>query len=364
MSKSLTSKSLLSNSLKSKSLKMRQLWVRWTTWEYLPWWLANVPVYVFFGWFALRARWLFFFSNVNPGIPLGGAMGESKGNILRMLPESLLPKTAYLQRGEGFEQVLEKLRGAQISFPVVAKPDVGERGFLIKKINGPDELRAHLERYPTDFLVQEFLSMPIEMTVLFHRFPDGHQFDITSVCLKEFMAVQGDGASTVRVLMAREVRAAFQLERFEREYPDLLEKVPAEGQTLLLEPIGNHARGTKFLNANFLIDADMVNTFRQICARIEGIYYGRFDLKCASVEAMRRGEFKVMELNGVLGEPAHIYDPAFGMWRAYRDLYRHWRLLFDLHRAQARKGVHPTPFAEGWRYVQNYFRYKKQLETR
>jgi hypothetical protein len=343
---------------------MRHWLTKWTVWEYLPWWLANVPMYGFWLWFAARARHLAFFSNVNPDIPLGGALGESKHDILQLLPPEIVPKTVLVQGGESFENVQRALDNAGITYPLIAKPDVGERGFLVKKIHTPAELQRHLERYPVKFIIQEFLSLPVEMTVLYHRFPVEGKFGITSVCVKEFLSVRGDGASTVRELMRPDARASFQLERFEQESPEMLGKIPAAGETLLLEPIGNHCRGTKFLNGNHLIDNALLAAFEQVSLRLPGVLYGRFDLKCESEQALRRGEFKVMELNGVFGEPAHVYDPSFGMWRAYRDFYRHWRLLFDLHGAQRRRGIHPTPHGEAWQFIRGYFRYKKELEAR
>ena len=343
---------------------MRYWLTKWTVWEYLPWWIANVPMYGFWLWFAARARHLVFFSNVNPAIPLGGAMGESKYDILQLLPPGILPKTVLVQGGESPGQVTRTLEQAGIRYPLIAKPDVGERGFLVKKITSPESLQQHLERYPVKFILQEFLTLPLEMTVLFHHFPAENRFGITSVCVKEFLTVRGDGQASVRQLMQGNARAAFQLERFEREFPATLDKVPAAGETLLLEPIGNHCRGTKFLNGNHLIDKALLAAFEQVCKQMPGVLYGRFDLKCESAEALRRSEFKVMELNGVFGEPAHVYDPSFGMWRAYRDFYRHWRILFDLHGAQRRLGIHPTPHAEAWAFIRNYFRYKKDLELR
>jgi hypothetical protein len=342
------------------SSRLRHRLRQWTTWEYLPWWLANIPVYGFYGWFALRARHLFFFSNVNPAIPLGGAMGESKHDILQLLPAHLVPNTVFVPAGAGREDILKSVQAAGLVFPMIAKPDVGERGFLIRKLEQVDELLAHLERYPVDFLLQEFLDDPVEASVLFHRFPDG-RFQITSVCVKEFLQVQGDGRSTVAELMAKETRAALQLDRFSALQPELLAQVPAEGAAVLLEPIGNHARGTKFVDANHLITDGMVDRFRKICAGIDGVLYGRFDLKTQSVDALQNGAFKVMELNGVLGEPAHIYDPGFGMWRAYRDLYRHWKILFQLHQAQNQQGIIATPRREALHMVREYLQYKKRL---
>lgn len=341
---------------------MRHWLDKWTTWEFLPMELANIPVYAIYAWFALRARHLFFFSNANPAIPLGGAVGESKKAILDLLPAHLKPGTVLVPVGTTFEGALHLLQTAGLSFPVIAKPDVGERGFRVKKLDDAAALRQYLHEHRADFLVQEFLTQPVEAAVLYHCFPDG-RFGISSVCLKEFLQVIGDGTSTVRQLMARTPRSAFQIERFEQECPDRLHQVPAAGQPVLLEPIGNHVRGTKFLNANYLIDPEMTQAFERLCTAIEGVRFGRFDLKCASLEALRRAEITVMELNGVFAEPAHVFDPDHGPWRAYRDYYRHWHLLYDLHRAQLRRGVRPTSHREAFRFLRDYFRYKKQLEA-
>ena len=339
-------------------------WKKWSAWEYFPASVANVPIYGFYVWFALRARHFAFFSNVNPSIPLGGAAGESKWDILQMLPPAIVPKAVFVPGGTPFAVVEAQLAEAGLAFPLIAKPDKGERGFLVQKMGDAAALRRHLERFPVDFIVQEFLTLPYEFSVMYYLRPSDGRFGITSICQKEFLHVVGDGRSTVRALMSQHLRASFQVARFEKEQPSLMEQVPPEGSPVLLEPIGNHARGTKFLNGNHLIDKALLAAFEQVCKQMPGVLYGRFDLKCESAEALRRGEFKVMELNGVFGEPAHVYDPSFGMWRAYRDFYRHWRILFDLHGAQRRLGIHPTPHAEAWAFIRNYFRYKRDLELR
>lgn len=341
---------------------MRHWIKKWTVWEFLPWWLANVPVYGMYAWFALRARHLFFFSNVNPDIPLGGAVGESKHDILQLIPEYLKPKTLLARPGQPFEAVQHQMDTLDIAYPVIAKPDVGERGFLVQKFTEAASLQKHLERYQVPFIIQEFIAYPMELSILYHHFVAEGRIGVTSVCIKEFLRVEGDGNSNIRQLMALSTRSAFQLERFEQEFPELLDQVPEQGESVLLEPIGNHVRGTKFLNGNYLIDTELEQVFRQICLQMQGVLYGRFDIKCRSVEALRRGEFLVMELNGILGEPAHVYDPEFGVWNAYRDFYRHWRIIFNLHKAQKRRGYSPTAHREAWQFINRYFRYKKQLE--
>ncbi len=324
-------------------------------WEYWPTWLATPPIIAIYLWFALRARHLVFFSNVNPGIPLGGIVGESKKAILEQIPPEYLPKTVFIPAGTPKAQVLSAVQAAGLQFPLIAKPDIGERGFLVHKISNFDELIAYLERNPVDFLIQEFLEEAVEAAVLFYRFPNG-RFGITSVCLKDFLQVTGDGRTSVEALMARDPRARRQLVRFQQISPYLLRRIPAFGERLLLEPVGNHARGTKFLNAAHLITPALLDSFRALCMRIDGIRYGRFDLKTTSAEALQRGDFKIMELNGITSDPAHVYDPAFGALRAYREYYRHWRIIYHLHLAQRKAGIQPASHREAWRFFRNYFR--------
>lgn len=342
--------------------KIKRAWIRWTTWEYLPMWLSNLPIAGFYLWFAMKARHPLFFSAANPAIPLGGAMGESKHDILKRLPEHVLPKMVLATPGMPHEAVLEAMRENGLAFPVIAKPDVGERGFLVKKIRSEAELKAHLTQYPVHFILQEWIVLPMEASVLYILFPGREsRFEVTSVCIKEFLHVVGDGNSSVRELILKNARAAFQLERLEQENGEKLEEIPAKGQVLPLGAIGNHCLGTKFLNGNHLIGPQLVQAFEGICRQISGIHYGRFDLKCENMDALKNGQIKVMELNGVLGEPAHVYDPSVGAWRAYRDFWRHWRLIYEVSQANRKHGVSVATLQEGRSQVQQYLAYKKQL---
>ena len=331
---------------------------KWTRWEYWPWWLANIPVYAYYLWFAIRSRHLFFFSNVNPSIPLGGAMGESKWDILQLLPQVLVPETVFVPAGTGSGQALEWMKNAEMEFPVVVKPNVGERGFLIRIIQDEEALKKHLDDHKLDLLIQKMLTEPFEATVSYYLFPDG-RFGIGSMCVKEFLTVTGDGKHSIAQLMEDDLRAGLQLDRLLKSDPGLLQRVPDQGEQVLIEPVGNHARGTKFLNGLHLIDQRLIDVFQPICASIDGVYFARFDLKADSMDSLREGKFSVMELNGVLGEPAHIYDPDYGARRAYRDLYRHWKTIFELHKALKKEGISPPGHREAFRMVRAYFRYKK-----
>ncbi|MCH2044453.1 MAG: hypothetical protein MK212_10090 [Saprospiraceae bacterium] len=49
-----------------------------------------------------------------------------------------------------------------------------------------------------------------------------------------------------------------------------------------MQPIGNHCRGTMFLDGNYLINEEMIEGFDKITSRIEGVYFSRYDLRCPS----------------------------------------------------------------------------------
>ena len=334
-------------------------------WEYWPASIANLPVALIWFWYALRARDPFFFTTVNPAVSTGGLFGESKLDILRQMPEALIPVTVLAPRGAPWVDVREKLVSAGLSYPLIAKPNVGERGFLVAKLDEEEALREHLQQYPVDFLLQEFIDYPEEASVFHYRLPNGAGSAVTSLCLKKHLTVSGDGRSNIRELMQRSLRAHLQLARFEREFPRLLEEVPAAGKEVLLEPIGNHCRGTMFLDGSRHIDPPLTAVFDEISRHFQGIYYGRFDIKYTTLEELRKGRgLKILEFNGVAGEPAHIYDPAIPVWKKYRSYYRHWGHIYRIYRQQRAKGVKPMTFSEMRAAYSDYRSYMQDLRKR
>lgn len=342
----------------------RQNWfIRWTNWEYWPIQLSNFPVLLIWLWFAFRARKLFFFSAVNPVIETGGVLGESKINILNRIPPQYLPKTVFFKIGDSISQTMEQIKIAGIHYPMLCKPNIGERGFLVKKVRDEAELLNYFSQAKVDFLIQEFVDFSVEMSVLHHLAPGAVSGQTTSVCLKEFLTVTGDGQATVLQLMGQSDRAILQIQRLEKTAPEILKVIPEKGKKLLLEPIGNHCRGTKFLNGNFLIDKEMTAVFDRIMSQMEGIHYGRFDLKTPGEEDLKKGNLKILEFNGVAGEPAHIYDPEMPVWKKYVEIYRHWEIIFKLYKIQKSKGVRAMNFGEAWRSLRDYFAYMKNAKA-
>lgn len=310
----------------------------------------------------MKSRALAFFSASNPGVDTGGLYGESKMSVLEKVPKEFLPKTILINAGTAQKEVDEKLRQAGITFPLIAKPDIGERGFLVEKIDDKESLEIYLSRFPVDFLLQEYIDYEHEYNVLFYRMPGANKGNISSVTIKKYLTVTGNGASTVQELMEGDMYAVMQVERFRKEKPKLMQEIPVKGEKLRVEPIGNHARGATFFDGRGMVDAHMLETFNSIAQQIPGMYIFRFDAKCKTPEGLKTGEtLKFVEVNGAGGEPTHIYETGYSLFRAWGDLLYHWSIIYRVSRINHQNGVPYMSLREGIAKLNAYLDYKKQL---
>ena len=153
-------------------------------WEFWPVSIANIPVVFCWLYYGIRSRDFFFFSAVNPVIETGGVFGESKINILNRLPATHIPETIFVEKTSSVEQVMLQVQSRELRFPLIAKPDVGERGFMVQRLDNEKDLYQYCTKSSVAFIIQEFVDFPVEVSVLYHRFPDKSNGAITSFCIK------------------------------------------------------------------------------------------------------------------------------------------------------------------------------------
>ncbi|MCG8318576.1 MAG: hypothetical protein MI921_03675 [Cytophagales bacterium] len=335
-------------------------WIRLTHWEYWPFYLLYLPVFIYWVGLVLRARSAFFFSAANPTIENGGMLGESKIKILNTIAPELIPETMYFQPGTSKFQLLAVLKKNGVDFPFILKPDIGERGSFVEKIKNEDDLDRYLKQIKIPFLAQEYIDFPIEMGVFYYRYPSNPKGKVSSIVLKQMLNVTGDGKKTIRELILMNPRAKLQLAALEKSLGSDLDEVLANGEERELESIGNHCRGTAFLNGNYLINDQLNEVFDKISKSIEGFYFGRYDLRCSSLEDLYRGTgIKIMELNGAGSEPGHIYHPGTSIWIAYRDIFHHLEVLLKISKENHRLGVPYMTLATGIREIKKLRAYNR-----
>lgn len=320
--------------------------IRLKNWEYWPFGIIQFPVIIYFLWLALKARSLVFFSAANPGIIMGGMFGESKYEVLKKVPAQYIPVTILADPTSGLDSILRQMQHSGLHFPVIFKPDLGERGFMVERINNEVDIQSYLERMKYPFLIQELIDLPLEFGIFYLRFPQRSKGRVTSVVMKEMLSVTGDGISTLRELIMTKERARLRWEVLKKTYAAELDHILKPGEKKELVSIGNHCLGTKFMDGGHLINERLSATFDEISRQIGGFNFGRYDLRCASIEDLYAGRIKVMELNGCGAEPAHIYDPNFSLLKAIAVLIDHWRNIFLIARENVNRGASYINFKE------------------
>ncbi len=334
---------------------LKKLW----RWEFWPMWLFYLPIYAVYLWYSLRARSMTFFTAANPGMFMGGFIDYSKYEILQKIPQELVPKGFLIPEENAELSILKHIEQGDISYPFILKPDRGQRGYAVAKIDNAEALQKYLAGHSTIFILQEYISLPLEFGVLYYRYPDQERGRVNSVVQKLFLTVTGDGKSTLLELFKKSDRAQFYLEKLKKRYIDKLSNIPRNGEEIMLEEIGNHSRGTAFLNANHLINEQLIETFDHISQQIDGFYFGRYDLRTASLEDLYAGKVKIMELNGTNSEPAHIYDPNMSIFKAYAFMFGHWKTIFRIGTTNRKKGIAYMPLREAIRITRGHYRRQK-----
>ena len=351
-----------SSSLYEK-LSTNVLWAKLTRWEFWPFSVFYFPILFYWTWLVLRTKSFFFFTSSNPGIEFGGMLGESKDKIYKDINPIYIPKTYKLSSTINLIDFKKRLEKEDLSFPFILKPDIGERGWMVELIKNENDLVEYLQKIQVDFLVQEYVHLPIELGIFYYRYPSREKGTVSSIVMKEMLSVKGDGQSRVRELVLKDVRAKMHLETLENTKFEILDYKPHYNEEVELVSIGNHCRGTTFLNGNHLINSQLISVLDNVSKEIDGFYFGRFDLRCGSIEELYKGEnFKILELNGAGAEPAHIYHPGFSLLQAYKDIVHHLKVLADISLENHKRGVKFMSFQNGMKEVFKIRRYNKQKD--
>lgn len=331
-------------------------WIKLTHFEFWPVWVVYFPALFYYVFLAFKTRSLLYFTAANPGIELGGFFGESKINILNKIDKKYLPHSLFVNANMPLNKLLQDFKKQNLDFPIICKPNVGERGSNVEKIQNEEELILYHQTLGQDFIIQEFITYEIELGVLYYHYPKTGESAVSSVVAKEFLTVTGDGYATINQLLQHNYRARLQgnalVNRIKIDPNTILEN----NQKLLIEPIGNHCRGTTFINANYLINATLIKVMDDIAKKMDGFYYGRFDLKVKSIEDLYKGNnIKIMEVNGTTSEPAHIYDPNYKLLDAYKTIFQHMKIIADISLQNHKKGVSYAAFKLFFKTIKKHF---------
>jgi hypothetical protein len=346
------------------SALLRRSLIKLSNWEYWPFPVVYLPVFVYWAWLSLKARSFFFFSTANSSIRNAGFLLESKQQIYDLLPDGTYPRTVYCAKGSPVDNIRQLLAARGLDLPLMAKPDIGQRGLQVKLLRDECDLLVYAGRSRVDFLLQEYIDHRHEVGIFYYRIPGEPHGHISGIVGKEMLSVQGDGRSTIETLLSKKDRYILQLPLLRAIYGSgFLQQVPADGEEHVLAPYGNHRLGAKFLDWTGRITPELEQTIDALCRNIPGFYFGRLDIKFRSWNDLCAGRgFSVIELNGAGSEPTHIYDPAHTIFFAWKEIIRHLRLLYTISRLNARRHkLKPMTLTQGIRMLRNYAKHEKLI---
>jgi hypothetical protein len=322
--------------------------IRLFNWEYWSYNTVYGPIYIVYFWLCVRSGFRYFFSASNPSIVNGGLLMEQKHEVYSLIPEQLYPAFFLVKLGTDKTTFLKQLHESGFSFPLIAKPNIGMQGKGVKKVKNVNELLQYASVCTVDFMVQQFSEYKNEVGIFYYRMPGAASGTVTGIVAKEPMKVLGDGISTLYQLVCRVPRYILQINQLQQIHGQGLLRVLEKGEEMILAPYGNHARGSKFLDCTCKADELLIKNIDAVCKQVDGFYYGRLDIMYDNWDDLRSGtNFHIIELNGAGADPTHMYDPKHSLFFAWKEIIKHWLILYRVSKANHKNGARYMSLKEG-----------------
>lgn len=346
-----------------KKIKFSPFFIRLMNWEFWPFHVVYFPIYPVWLWYCIRARSVFFFSTSNPSIKNAGFLMESKSDIDQLIPEKYKPVTLFFSAGHPFDKIKEAVKNNGLQYPLVIKPNIGMQGKAVLKVHNNYEFINAIKAFTVDFIVQPFIPYPKEIGIFYVRLPNEKKGKITGIVEKEFLKITGDGVSTIRELLSSNPRYILQLPVLKRNLEDGIDSIPGKGVEKILVPYGNHVRGSLFLDSSYKKNKQIESVIDNACQQINGFYFGRLDIRFNNFEELAEDKnWSIIELNGAGSEPTHMYDPAHSLFFAWKEIIRHWELLFQVSIQNRKRGFSNLSFRQGMNMFRENSQYVKKLD--
>ena len=156
------------------------------------------------------------------------------------------------------------------------------------------------------------------------------------------------------------------MEEMKLKHADRLKDVLPKGEVFCLSPALNLSRGGKLINLEFEKDERLLRVFDELSHYSKSFYYGRYDIKCMSIEELKEGKnFSILEYNGSGAEPHHVYGNGNSLFKAYQILLHHWKVLYQISALNHKKGIAYWGFIRGIKYsriAKKHFKMLSQLD--
>jgi hypothetical protein len=312
----------------------------------------------------IRSRAIWFFTPSNPKLTFGGMEGEPKKEMHDLLPAHLCPKYFNVIPGENFPCLLSKMEKFNIHFPLIVKPEVGGQGILFRKINNKQDLKTYNESVPVEYIIQEFISYPVEISLFYYRYPNETKGTITGFLQKVPLQVKGDGIHTLEELILMGSKSGQRIEELRGKHEANFKNILPAGEKYMLSYAANHNRGARFIDLKNEIDENILGILDNISLGINDFFYGRYDIMCNSIEELKQAKnFVILEYNGCGAEPNHFYDTGYTLVNAWKEILKHWKILYEISRYNFKTGINYWPALKGIKFIMHTKKHYKKIKA-
>ncbi|MEO6452730.1 MAG: hypothetical protein ABIN97_01595 [Ginsengibacter sp.] len=323
-------------------------------WEAWPFKLLYAPIAPVWLWYIIRSGAVWFFTPSNPKLTFGGMEGEPKREMYNLLPNHLYPPTVNVEPKETFEYVKKKIIEHNINFPLIVKPEVGGQGILFRKYDTEEQLKEYHSKVPVEYIIQKLIEYPMEVSIFYYRYPNQPKGGITGFLYKIPLQVTGDGKHTIHQLIMQHSKAKKREHELKNKHGFNFDKILPRDEKYMLSHAANHNRGAHFINLKDQVDERLIQLIDNISLPINDFFYGRYDIMCSTIEDLKQGKnFSILEYNGCGAEPNHFYDTGFTLAGAYKEILKHWKILFTISMYNRRNGIPCWPLMKGIRFLKS-----------
>lgn len=314
--------------MKSKWLKHHEFWHPR---------LFELPFYIYLGLQCLLRRVSIpNLAKANAALDHGEIGIGSKFHTQQQFDQRLFLPTSLLSSNLADSEKISAIQSfaAIHGYPLILKPDIGLVGKGVIKVVNEQAAYACVNKIAGDYLLQKFTPFAFECGIFYVR--QSGQPKITGINQKHFPTVTGNGKDNLQQLALQHYRYTHHWSTF-LQYFDLTQ-IPALGEEVCLSFIGSHTMGCKFTDDTHWLCPELEKAIFSVFEYQPNFNFGRLDVKAESKEAMLRGEFVIIEINGVSSLPTHMFDPDYSLIDAYKIFFKHGKYLVDIakeHRLQA-----------------------------
>ncbi len=322
----------------------------WKTWHHHVKYIPISPVWL---WYCVRSGTPWFFTATDPSLTFGGFEGEGKKEMYEQLPPGSYPNTTYISPAQPFESVQKQVAEAGFRYPFIVKPNVGMMGFMFRKISNADQLLQYHTTIPVEYLVQELVPYPLEISAFYFRMPNETKGTISGFLKKEPAFITGDGTSTIEELMLQHEGIKYKLDYLLEKQAYHKDEVLPAGERYYLSLASNRNQGGKLTGVDHEIDEKLERLFDEFSNYSGKLYYGRYDIKCNSIEDLRQGKnFSILEFNGTGAGTQHVYANDYNIFQAMGVILKHWKMMYRISRYNHKyMGVAYWPFRKGLKHL-------------